>query len=409
MKAFLKGSFFLLVANISAGVLSYFFQLRGAALLSAAAYGGLNTWLAYLGLALSLAGVAQYSSNFVILSEHHFRRTAGAVLVFVAGSLIALYLVSGAVAHGLFFGLSMLLGAVFQGIVGQFQGRTWFSWMGASLFIAAALKVAVTYWNPAWVGIHTFAPLQREELFYLALPLSFGLTCLFQAAVMLFKHEPFSAEVRARRAKLEKHEISSALRGATILAIAMALIPQMDLLNLRWLHGDETVGLFSRASLFAKAIFFAALTLVQVTLPHHIRASKSSDPHTAHRSIVRFEIAGLALCVCASIVLAWVGPWASKNFLGFDLDPYRSWILLSCLSLTALYGHLQKIQLDCALGKWKKGSFRLCALLFSMVLWRVIRPESVVNYLAGALAFYLALYLINEETLPRLISRAKRV
>ena len=62
----LRGSLFLLIANLSTGVLSYLFQARAAILLSTPDYGRLNEWMAQVGVALAIGSAAQIASSFFV-------------------------------------------------------------------------------------------------------------------------------------------------------------------------------------------------------------------------------------------------------------------------------------------------------------------------------------------------------
>jgi hypothetical protein len=106
----------------------------------------------------------------------------------------------------------------------------------------------------------------------------------------------------------------------------------------------------------------------------------------------RLETVGLGGCVLASFGAAWVGPWVAARFLGVHLEDRRSWILLSCLALTTLYGHLQQIQIACSLQQWQRAGARVALFGASLLVWKVlplaVGPISVERYLIVSLVVY---------------------
>lgn len=383
----LRSSVFLLIANVSAGALNYLFQVRAAAQLDPATYGALNGWMAYLSLALFVGGAAQIATNFLPWSEAGVRRVG---LITVAAPVVALVWFGSvharsAAPSGLELGvLATLLGTVQQWTLGQFQARTWFVWMGSAVVLAAIMR---------WIGtfLPLFSTIDVEQAYFWALPLSYAVACLFQGIVMLTKRA--AAEPPRARSMTQ----GSAWMGALTLACAVALLPQLDMLNLRGLQSDYDLGLFARTALFGKAVFFGALTLLQIALPHHVRAHQGIVNPEYHR-IQLLERLGLAACIVGSGVFAVSAPWITSRVLGFELTTEQQlWVLLSCLALTALYGHLQAVQVLCATGEWRRAGVRLLAVAALYPMAQALgRQASITFYLVAALIYYCALDIISR-------------
>jgi hypothetical protein len=379
---------FLLAANLCAGALHYLFQVRAAAQLEPAAYGALNGWMAYLSLALFFGGAAQMASNFFPWTSAGVRRIGWLT---IAATLLGLAWLGFATRRGttgptaLEFGIACtVLGTLQQWTLGQFQARTWFVWMGSALVLAAVMKWTCTF-------LPAFSAVNLSGAYFWAFPLSYGASCLLQSIVMLSQASsmslPSPGGMTSGRAWL----------GALTLALAMALLPQLDMLNLRGLQSDYALGQYARTSLFAKAIFFAALTLLQVALPHHVLAHKGR-PSPEYARIQWLERLGLFTCVLGSFVAAACAPWLTSHFLGFELSSaQRLWVLLSCLALTALYGHLQAVQVCCATGEWPRAAARLFAVAALYPVTQIfLRHVSVSFYLEVAVSYYVAIEVLGR-------------
>jgi O-antigen/teichoic acid export membrane protein len=384
-----RRSLVLLAGNVATGMLTYGFQLRASAVLDTASYGSLNVWMAYLSIFISVATIAQIASNFHLLDSTSLLKLCKKVLLTLA--LILLFLVffgingSSGVKIGL---LTCILAVLFQFILGQFQGRLWFFGMVVSSFIAAAAKFGSTY---CLFGNHSI-----QECFYYAFPLSFGVGCLAEITFvfsMKKKLKSLNPNGFSSSAEKQKKRLKWTEMGASVLlAFGMALIPQIDLLNIHWTQPAPIVGRFSQASLFAKGIYFAALTLLQITLPYHIQTARGELEPESFAKVKKFERFGLVCCILGSFIFAGIGPEICRKILGFDVSQHRDWILLSCLCLTALYNQLQKLQLACTTYQLDAAVLRTGALGLGMLVSYLWQPKSVTAYLISALGYYLVLH-----------------
>ena len=376
----LRNSFFLLAANLLAGALNYLYQVKGAAALRAVDYGALSLWLAYVGLALAVGAAAQILSNFMPIARSRIHLVGGGAVILGAATAGLLLLTSSTSsqwdAPSLSLGvITVVIGIFFNFLQGQLQSQGLFAAMSIGLFAQAATRIAL------------ISGTTQANRYALATTVSLAIGVALGGAALLIAH--FKQGWQVAQSHLQNRKILSEIAGALILAVSIALIPQMDLLNLRWARSPEELGQFARAALFAKAVFFAALTLLQVTLPFHIRQLRGGITAQEFASVQKLERLGLAACYLGSIALYWLGPWLTRRLLGFELArEQRFWVPLSCLAMTALYGHLQKIQLRCAEGRWNLAAFRLAALVLGMGIAALIQPSTVTVYLCGALAYY---------------------
>jgi len=368
----------------------YLYQVIGARRLSAVEYGELNAWMAYLSLCLAAGTVLQFVSNFKVLTDRGFRTLA--TLSSAAAVLVGVLILSGVIpVTPLVAGITTIaLSLPFYTLIGQFQARQAFVAMGFGLFVLALTKLSLLF----------LPVMATAEQFYAAFPLATGMATVVLGIFTL------TTVGRAAAEKKRPSDLRTALPGSVVLAVAMALLPQLDILNLTRLCDAEELGRFARVSLFSKAVFFGAITLLQISLPFHVAAtSPEARRLDGFRRVVLLERTGLAACVFGSVVLAWISPIISLRFLGFDLSGMQSWVLLSCLSLTALYGHLQRLQTRVARGEWRQAAAGLAAVgAITPIAW-IAAPASVPVYLQLALASYLAVEVV-ERVLDRLKSRS---
>lgn len=369
----------LLLFNLSAGGLNYLFQIRAAHRLPGIAYGSLNTWLAITGIVLSLGTLSQYLMVFMPDS-----RSTRVKTFYALGTLFCLGLLSFGLsvlqttASLFWLGVSTLFfGIAFYLVFGKLQQRRRYLLLGCLTFLLALTKILVTFISPAGRP--------EDHMYFLALPLSFALCAV---AFLLFLN-PFKASLE-KSIHVNKFSLRP-LGGPLLLAVAYSLMPQFDLLLLRALHDPASVGTFSKASLFAKAIFFSVLTLLQVSLPKYIEFAKSKTLAQEIRHLQRLELFGIIFCVLGSFFFYATGPFLSEHFLNINLLEQRSWILLSCLNLSCLYATLRHIQILCSFDKLRQSAWRLLAFMIFAIVILVVRPATIEHLLMMSGIFYFAL------------------
>ncbi len=374
----------LLAANGLAGVLNYGFQLRAASRLDLASYASLNVWMAWLNLAFILGTALQFASNFHPLRSRGLKRVGWALWILGPTVLALAPSMSLTGDVSLVLGaLTLILGLAYHLALGQLQGRFQFLWLGLGIVIPPCIKFAVAFW-PGKLELHSL---------WWAFPTSYSVTLVVLGFGVLALVNGNTHEVSGA-APTSSRKLRENLPSSLVLASAFALAPQLDLLNLTQMHSPEVVGQYVRASLFSKAIFFGASTLLQLALPYHIAEARgvreSGQQASRHSALRLWEGVGLMLCLVGALAFSWIGPWITSRFLGFEVTEPR-WILLSCLSLTAWYGILQRLQVDCALGRWKRAAVILASVLLFSLGVQAIHPSEVTLYLAWATAVYVAL------------------
>ncbi|MBM4251543.1 MAG: hypothetical protein FJ146_06195 [Deltaproteobacteria bacterium] len=384
-REFWRGSMVLLGCNTLAGIFNYGFQVLAARRLAVADYGSLNLWIADITIALSVGTIAQMTANYFPLKATTLRKVAPVALVLglaVATSIVMVAvhgglndLVAGAAAVG--------LGVMAGWLGGQVQARMQFALLGLSLVFAALLKILIAGLVPPGAGSATDA----LTAYHLAVAISF-IAPIILIALRSLTH-PFQTVPRVAEDRVQAKIIC-----ASLLALATALIPQLDIINLRQFQTSEVLGQYARVMLAAKAIFFGAAAILQVALPFHLRAQDAKMDRSAGGAIRRTELTVVAACFVASGLAAVLLPWLSLIFLGFDLGGYQLWILLTGCIASLQFALLQEIQRDCAKLAWKRAAVVLAALGVVLVwgAWggQSGAPQNVGHYLAVVAVYYAA-------------------
>lgn len=373
-RAFWRGSIILLCTNGIGGVLNYGYQVEAARRLSVVDFGLLNSWSADTGIMLSLGGLCQMLAHYFPLNRVRLAQLG--LGVFLIAAIVTVWLTMLAANGGLtdwnsrIGALLMCIGASW--LMGEMQLRLHFSIIGFCGLVGAATKFGI--------ALIVFPQQSPATSFYLSLTagLGFAAMILGLSVLLMWRQEDHINRPSTRN--------GARFTCAFILALSGALVPQMDLINLRLTQSAAIIGNYARSSLFAKAIFFSAGTALQVTLPLHIRNQNQIGSET--QGIWRVELlifVGCALTACGAAI---VGPWLSRRLLGFDLDGYQSWILLTGLIATVLFGLLQRIQRDCAALDWRRGGLCLLSLSAMIGICRLMPPNGVVHYLIAAFCYY---------------------
>lgn len=343
---FLKNSFLLFFINSCAGFLHYFYQVFAAKTLPIADLGILNTHLTYFSILMTLGVVTQYFSLFSGLNPLNHRKVWALSLLICAVGMVAVFFLvfyrgdqleaSGPVI--LF--LSAFPGCLTHFWLGRLQKAHRFSWFGITLLSIAAIKF--------FTVIFATSPIT----FYSAIFLS-QLTGLLISLLGAAKPAPDEISTTSSRALLLASSLS---------ALGVVYFPSYDLLNVRWFFGFDSTGEWSRLALFSKVLYFAPLTLLQVTLPYHLKFFKRQIDLDLHYRIRRIEFITLLLCYAGALALALVGPWVSTQLFRFE-PPQWNFIFLACAAIVPLYGLLSSLQIAAALPKpW------ICVLLVALPL-----------------------------------------
>ena len=375
-----------MVANALAGVLNYGFQIQAARRLGLVDFGVLSNWLANVTIMLMVASLSQMLANYFPMTKRRLTWCCNGIIapsVCVAACLLLMSL------NGTLTPQRNQLAAVFLGVAaswlgGQVQARLRFGLLGLALFVGAAVKFGTTFL--AFPG--------QTELtsYYLAIPLGLAVAAVVLGGVILLR-------------PADDHQLASVVEqpvarvaSAAILAVATALLPQLDIINLRLTQTDAMIGQYSRVMLFAKGIFFSAATMLQVALPLHLLAQRArgEKPQSIReeRSVWRAEMSVIGICAVVAAGVTSLGPWISIHFLGYPLADFQMWILLTCLIAAVQFGLLQEIQRNCAKLDWRGAILGLAGCVGIFGLNWGLGLNRVGDYLLLACIYYSVLLAV---------------
>ncbi len=377
-RQFWRGSMVLLGCNTLAGILNYAFQVMAARRLGVADYGSLNLWIADVTVALSVGTVAQMVANYFPMPPRSLRKFAYfAITLAILASTLICFVADKGLADGLFAGgMAVGLGLISGWLGGQVQARLLFGLLGGALVAGASLKLLVG-------GLGAFqGPLTN---YYVAVSASFIAPILLIGGMSIAHPLGPMAEAREQQVKVK-------VICACLLAMATALIPQLDIINLRQFQSSEVLGQYARVMLAAKAIFFGAAAILQVALPFHLRAQDANLNQSASGAIRKAELTVVAACFVASGCAALFLPWLSPMLFGFELADFQGWILLTGVIASMQFALLQVIQRDCAKLAWVRAGKVLLAV-GAVLIVGVFSPSLTVGTYLTAVAIYYAVIL----------------
>ena len=375
-----RASLLLFTANILGGVANYFFQLSAARNLSVAAFGSLNSWLATFSVYAIAGSICQILANFFPASAQRLRLGAFLLVIiclgvmsFVFGNLDNKNLTTGTVLF-----VSILASMGVSWLVGQLQFRLCFPLIGGAGLLGTLGKLALV-----------LMPLPKEiqgNAYYLATLFGASLYGLLLAVGTYLFPQDIATDHQGHQGHHD--QLYPRFSSAVILAIANALIPQMDIINLRYFQADDLIGQYSRASLFAKAIIFGASMVLQVALPLQIKAMKTDVPQIVRPSWRNPYLILVVFCLLATVISTQIGPLVATYLFGFDLSEYRSWIFLTALIASTQFGLLMAIQKEATALHWQSAATVLAAAGSILVLNQLARPFAVDSYLVLAAIIY---------------------
>jgi hypothetical protein len=324
----------LAVASLVAGLLNYAFQVHGAAVLDAAAFGLLSAWLAQVTLASAITTVVQYVSLDAPLAGARFVRLTA------LGGAASLALLVGHVAFGaqlspLVLGATTFVSsALLYAVIGQLQARLRLADVAAALLATGAFRFALPF---AW------APTERAHAFYVA-----HATAAFAGVVVAAALVTIRARAAAGSAAAPKGEGGLQLGRPVLLAFATVIFPFVDVLAISSTHDAATTGAFSRIALAARIVFFGGAAVLQISLAHHLHSAKTGEALPAF--VVRIERWSTPALLLGAAALAAVLDVAVLHPHGQE----RVWLFASCLEaavLVAVLGHVQRLAAHGALGR----------------------------------------------------------
>ena len=354
----------------------YLFQIRAATHLPVEDLGELNVWLTYYMLALVLGQVAQYWAVFSPISGVWQTRLKWISWgVSFATVLFCLGLWRTELPEG--FCGALVLAGIPSAILVQY-------WQGVSQSRQAFL----------FFGVVSFAlGLSRWVLAIPAADLKFFYLAIILATAVVLPIQLLNRKIFTQRAV----EVASAQKYPVIFAVltglGWALLPSYDLLNIRYWVGSLETGTYSKLQLFSKILYFAPVTLLQVTLPYYVQALKGEGSSEQAHSLRMIETLGWIASYCGVGFFAVTGTWIAQHILGVQgLDAVD--IVLSCLAVPPLYGLLSSLQIFAAAKKALWCAVLLGCVVGSMGICAVVSWTSLHQYLVYSAAMNTSLGFI---------------
>ena len=324
----MRSAFALAVASVLAGLLNYTFQVHGAAVLDAAAFGLLSAWLAQVTLASAITTVVQYVALDAPLAADRFVRLT------IPAGIASLAILVADVAFGtrlspFVLGVSTFVScALLYAVVGQLQARLRLAEVAAALLATGAFRFALPF---AW------APGERAKSFYVAHAAAGFAGVVVAAALVALRARATAAETVGPKAKGAG---GVQLGRPALLAFAAVFFPYADVLAISTTHDAATTGAFARIALAARIVTFGGAAVLQISLAHQLHAAKTGGdvpPFVAliERWTTLAFIAGAAL-LAALLDVAVLHPSSDE----------RVWLFASCLEaavLVSVLGHVQRL------------------------------------------------------------------
>ena len=385
MNRIYKSAVLLFALNGVAGVLNYLFLLLAARRLSSSELGDLAFALNLFNLVMISGSVVQYWSLFSALSRETLRKCYVASWIAV-GIFVSILLSSGfhlkTIVWSLVFAVPLSISLQF--LVGRFQRGRWFGWFGAGGAVWALCKFGLAWFAQSGVDFATAIPVATAVSVSLAL--------------LLPKPED-SAEANG-----ESSNWVVRLKPALATALAHAWLPAFDLVVVRLALGSDTAGHLSKLQLFSKAIYYAPLALLQISLPISIRVlagGKEKD----WPQLVKLERIGISVCFLAVFGVAGLGAWVSESIMGVP-GLTRLELFLACAGVIPLYGLLRAIQLFSASGRMRVPLILLLVSFGSSAVATQVHWDSLTAYLAysatmsfilGSAGWYLSRQLLLKN------------
>lgn len=334
----LAGFFF--IANITTGVLNYFFQIFASRTLDASDFSRLNAWFADLAVLFFIGGIIQYYGIFFPASRKSLRQAIVGINLGCLG-LAGLWALT---PPGQTLERSLLIFAgttAFSWLMGQIQYRKMFATLGVANLAMSLTRLAVIFLP--------LAALTTVEQFRLAYFANY-----FPALWLISWYAwrlPDTTQVT-----LQKNHGWQLWFAPVVMSLATAVIPQFDMVLISRLMPDDIFHDYARASLFARGIYFSFLVLAQWLLPFQIQG----DFHNFRNRMINPALA--VLSVASAIVIAWLSPWIVSMFFHWDHAPSTSLVFFSCLNVNLLTWLFLLIQKKCAEGQAAKAAIALSGL-----------------------------------------------
>ena len=393
----MRSALALAVASLVAGLLNYLFQVHGAAVLDATAFGLLSAWLAQVTLASAITTVVQFVSLDAPLARARFDRLlrwAGVASLVV----LAAHVAYGRQASLLALGASTFVAsALLYAVVGQLQARLRLGDVAAALLATAAFRFALPFGWPADV---------RARSFYVSHAAA-ALAGVVVASVLVTLRPLATTEPAVAAVPPPEREGGLRLGRPVLLAFATVVFPFVDVLAISSTHDAATTGAFSRIALAARIVFFGGAAVLQILLAHHLHAAKSGDELPAF--VVRVERWATPALLAGAAGLAAVLDVAILHPSGGE----QVWLFASCLEAAVLVAILGEVQRLAAYGHLARAAACVAGVVVTSAIAAGLAalggPGSVLRYAVCALAGDLLVLLFSRSKQANSRSRRAEV
>lgn len=363
-----KSSAVLLFFTLAAGLFSYAYQVIAARRLTVEDLGNLNVSLSFFNVVMTAGIVLQYWAVLSPLSPDTLKRlTMSSWIAILASVGAGVYFYSGGGNPFWIFSAAVIPMVLLQYWIGRFQSLEIFAWMGIVNLLFAFFKTGMVLRASS---VQDFA---------------FGFFAAVVIVLFLAQFVPLPKKEHPPKPNYWKGIFLAALVG-----FASVMLPSIDLLNVRYVIGTNASGELARLQLFSKALYFAPMALLQVTLPHYVKALRGDTVENPLNDLRRMEYLGLGVSYLGALFFAFLGPTIGTWIFNIPgMSPVD--ILLACLGIIPFYGLLSCIQIEAAEEDWLSVLLLVAAIGISPVIASIVHWKSVHAYLIFAACLNTAL------------------
>ncbi len=364
--------YFYFVATIFSGFVNYLYQILCSRILTLEDFGFFNSWLAEVSGVLFFAIFLQYLANLWPPQEKQKKIILGVIFLLICSFGLAY---QGDLLDGsnVYFISVFIFGCVFSFLYGVTQGLLGYVAMGVGAMVVALTKFGYIYW---WQS-------SNLVVYYQSLLISYAIGVL-ALAVYIYR-TPLSSQP-------SKFSVGAA--GALILSIATALIPQLDILVVKYTQTPETIGKFSYVSLFYRGFFFLMLIFLQWLFPRQIREASKARTTLPIKTICKMAGLGAA----AGALCIFIFPLITSYFLNkrIEVEPY--WILFSFIHIALLTLIFSLIQSECAQQRWKSIAGFVLLNIASLIVFSLLKLEITQYLIVACVMELIALLVYSKQT-----------
>ncbi|OFZ82216.1 MAG: hypothetical protein A2583_04755 [Bdellovibrionales bacterium RIFOXYD1_FULL_53_11] len=389
----LKSSAVLMLLNVSGGLFTYFSQVVAAKRLGIADFADLSVGLATFGIFLSAGALTQNLALIATAAKGRsfdaIRRTSWPIaLVCLTSTFFMACFYTGDSVLGVL--LTAFPAAMLAGFwSGTLQGLKLFAWFG------------LVGWSGAFIRMFFSLASSTKQHFAGAVGAGLGFMLVLG---LLINTQATKKEITRKNRHFESESISARdLFYSVLLAFGVALFPAFDLLNVKSLFEPETVGHYGRLQLFGKILYFAPMTLLQVTFPYYLKAFSGELDARGLSRLRRIEFIALFCCYAGAACLAVAGPALLESTTGIRGISGRQ-ILLQCLSMVPLYGLMSALQLSVSLKKTGLSILCVSVVFLSFAAARLPGIGSLDGYLVFSAVMNTVMGIIGFVASSRALS-----